>query len=103
MQTITNNSAAMQGVHTVRGVVFIRPGQSRTVELTEPGLKFAKRLAFLSVSDHAEQEVKTGVMINDDVTDRSELKAQADELGLTYAKNIPTEKLKELIDAKLGD
>lgn len=32
--------------------------------------------------------------------DRDALKAKADELGIEYAKNIPTEKLKELIDAK---
>lgn len=36
-------------------------------------------------------------------TDRDDLKAQADELGIEYAKNIPTDKLKELIDAKLAE
>ncbi|WP_169194939.1 hypothetical protein [Devosia sp. MC1541] len=34
--------------------------------------------------------------------DRDDLKKQADELGLEYARNISTEKLKELIDAKLA-
>lgn len=34
--------------------------------------------------------------------ERDELKKQADELGLEYPKNISTEKLKELIDAKLA-
>lgn len=35
--------------------------------------------------------------------DRDELKKQADELGIEYPKNIPGEKLKELVDAKLSE
>ena len=35
--------------------------------------------------------------------DRDDLKKQADELGIEYARNIPTEKLKELIDARLAE
>lgn len=34
--------------------------------------------------------------------DRDDLKKQAEELGLEYAPNISTVKLKELIDAKLA-
>jgi hypothetical protein len=36
-------------------------------------------------------------------SERDELKKQADELGIEYAKNIPTDKLKELVDAKLAE
>lgn len=36
-------------------------------------------------------------------SDREDLKKQAAELGLEYARNIPTDKLKELIDAKLAE
>ena len=35
-------------------------------------------------------------------SDREDLKKQAAELGLEYARNISNEKLKELIDAKLA-
>jgi hypothetical protein len=35
-------------------------------------------------------------------SEREDLKKQADELGIEYARNIPTEKLKELIDIKLA-
>lgn len=35
-------------------------------------------------------------------SERDELKKQADELGIDYAKNISTDKLRELIDAKLA-
>lgn len=41
-------------------------------------------------------------VINPDL-DRDELKKQAAELGLQYAANIPSVKLKELIDAKLAE
>ncbi len=35
--------------------------------------------------------------------DRDALKKQADDLGLEYAPNISTAKLKELVDAKLAE
>lgn len=38
-----------------------------------------------------------------DTLDREDLKKQADELGIDYARNITTEKLKDLIDAKLAE
>ncbi len=40
--------------------------------------------------------------VNNAGLDREELKKQAAELDLDYPKNISTEKLKELIDAKLA-
>lgn len=46
---ITNNSKAAQGVHVASGVVYIQPGETKSVELTDAGLKLAKRLDFLSV------------------------------------------------------
>lgn len=39
---------------------------------------------------------------NDPPNEREEMKKQAAELGIEYPKNISTEKLKELIDAKLA-
>lgn len=41
--------------------------------------------------------------ITNPALDRDDLKKQAEELGLTYAQNIPTAKLKELVDAKLAE
>jgi hypothetical protein len=38
----------------------------------------------------------------DKPSERDELKKQAAELGIEYPKNISTEKLRELIDAKLA-
>lgn len=50
---ITNNSLASQGVHAVSGVVYIRPGQTKDVELTEAGLEQAARLPFLGIEGAA--------------------------------------------------
>lgn len=38
-----------------------------------------------------------------EVINRDELKKQADELGIEYARNVSNEKLQELIDAKLAE
>ena len=48
---VTNNSKALQGVHTKSGVQYIAPGESVDVEFTEAGLKGAKRLDFLVVGE----------------------------------------------------
>jgi hypothetical protein len=90
---VTNNSNALQGVHSKNGVVYIAAGASKDVSLSEEGLKLAKRLPFLSIEAEEANEVEL---------DRDDLKKQAEELGLEYARNITTEKLKELIDAKLA-
>lgn len=37
-----------------------------------------------------------------DLSDRDKLKKEAEDLGLTFANNIPTTKLQELVDAKKG-
>jgi len=47
---ITNNSQATQGVHTDKGPVYIKAGQTLDVDLTESGLKFARRLPFLAIA-----------------------------------------------------
>jgi len=52
--------------------------------------------------DHDGDGKPGGAKPNDPPSERDELKKQAAELGLEYAKNITTEKLKELIDAKLA-
>lgn len=41
---ITNISKALQGVHTKSGRVFIRPGETKDLELTDAGMKQARRL-----------------------------------------------------------
>jgi hypothetical protein len=51
----------------------------------------------------AEHLIVTGEDDDDPkLSERDDLKKQAAELGLEYPRNISTEKLKELIDAKLA-
>lgn len=46
--------------------------------------------------------VDTDTAETDGGNERAELKKQAAELGIEFAKNISTDKLKELVDAKLA-
>lgn len=158
---ITNNSEALQGINTVSGVIYIRPGETRDLDVNEVEAALLRRHSFLSVEVEGTIEqftapgdkeeiaalhgqvsakddeivaLKQGVVAKDDEilslkrdlsakddeiaklkaeleaaggndepsSERDELKKQAGELGIIFAKNIPTDKLKALIDAKLA-
>jgi hypothetical protein len=96
---IKNTSRALQGVHTTEGLAFIEPGSTRTLDVADDYVERVKKLPFLEAKWHSEAPP---VPAPAEELDRDELKAQANELGLDYARNISTEKLKELIDAKLA-
>jgi len=51
---ITNNSASPQGVHTPLGVKFVKPGQTRTLEIQEGYEERLLVLPFLTVDVHIE-------------------------------------------------
>lgn len=53
---ITNNSKALQGVQSVAGTVFIKPGQAKDVKMDEAGYKLASRLPFLVIDDRMEDD-----------------------------------------------
>jgi hypothetical protein len=46
---VTNKGKERQGVHTASGVVFIHPGKSRDVELTDAGEKLVRASQDLSI------------------------------------------------------
>eukprot|EP00873_Tetraselmis_striata_P020725 jgi/Tetstr1/440989/TSEL_029257.t1 len=48
---VTNNSKALQGVNTKTGTAYVRPGETRDLELSETGAKQAKRLKFLTLGE----------------------------------------------------
>ncbi|MFJ4385490.1 hypothetical protein ACIP02_14215 [Pseudomonas sp. NPDC089408] len=83
---VTNNSKAPQGVHTASGVVFLTPGESREVELTEQGHKLASRLDFLKVSGTAPKA---------DDGDKEALFAKLKALGVEAGKNSSLKTLQE--------
>ncbi|MFF3704699.1 hypothetical protein [Pseudomonas qingdaonensis] len=89
---VTNNSKAPQGVHTATGVVFVGPGESREVDLTEQGHKLASRLDFLKVSGAAPKA---------DDGDKEALLAKLKALGVEAGKNSSLKTLQErLVEAE---
>lgn len=89
---VTNSSKAPQGVHTAAGVVFVGPGESREVELTEAGHKLASRLGFLKVSGTAPKA---------DDGDKEALFAKLKALGVEAGKNSSLKTLQErLVEAE---
>ena len=115
MQKITNNSKAPQGLHTKSGVVFIHPGKSRDLDLSEEGLKFAKRLPFLTVDeidapeaidplDHDGDGEKGGSDPEGEVDAALEkLRADAKALGIKVHWKHSAETIQAAIDAKLAE
>lgn len=90
---VTNNSKAMQGVHTTAGVVYILPGQTQDLDLTPEGHKGASRLAFMNV----EGKAPAG-----DGDERNELFAKLKALGIDAAGNSKTETLQKKLDEALA-
>ena len=90
---VTNNSKALQGVHTTDGVVYILPGKTKEVDLTPEGHKGASRLTFLSV----EGKAPAG-----DGDERTELFAKLKALGIDAAGNSKTETLQKKLDEALA-
>lgn len=54
---VTNNSKAPQGVHTLRGVVFIKPGETKELDLGESQAERAGRLKFLDLKGKVSEAV----------------------------------------------
>lgn len=89
---VTNNSKALQGVHTTAGVVYVLPGETQDLDLTPEGHKGASRLAFLSVDGKAPAA---------DGDEKAELLAKLKALGIDAAGNSKVETLrKKLEDAE---
>lgn len=51
---------------------------------------------------NAPQNIPETIPVDDSAPTRDELKQKADELGIDYPKNIPTERLSELVEAALA-
>ncbi|MBX4870588.1 hypothetical protein HJA85_27075 [Rhizobium bangladeshense] len=89
VKNITNGP---KGVNSVDGPVEIGPGETVDVEMSEAEVASSKRMKWFEFSTGDEPKL-----------DRDDLKKQAEELGIEYAPNITTPKLKELIDAQLAE
>ncbi|RJX83489.1 hypothetical protein [Pseudomonas sp. LS-2] len=91
---VTNNSKALQGVHSATGVVFLQPGESKDVDLTEAGHKLASRLDFLKFSGAAPKSAEGE-------SDKEALLAKLKALGIEAGKNSSIDTLqKRLAEAQ---
>ncbi|TQX91311.1 hypothetical protein EQW76_00830 [Rhizobium sp. rho-13.1] len=67
---VTNNSEALQGVHTLGGVAYILPGETREVDLNADQADRAAKLAFLTLEGNpVKGEVKSTLLNTVDVPD----------------------------------
>lgn len=97
---ITNNSAAPQGIHAVSGLVWLKPKETKDMELDEAQAKRVAELEFLSV------EGKPGKASPAARSDGAALKAKDAEIAeLTKrVQELEAEvKAKDEQIAKLGD
>lgn len=94
---ITNTQTGPRGVNSLTGSVIVEPGQTVDIDVSDAELKVAKATGWFKIDGTAAPKS------DEEPSERDELKKQADELGIEYAKNIPTDKLKELVDAKLAE
>lgn len=92
---VTNISKGPRGLNSTKGPVLIDPKETAEIEINEVELEVSKGTGWFEFEGEAADASEK--------LDRDELKKQADELGLEYAKNISGEKLKALIDAKLAE
>jgi hypothetical protein len=86
---VTNNSKALQGVHTTAGVVYVLPGETQDLDLTPEGHKGASRLAFMSVDGKAPTA---------DGEEKAELLAKLKALGIDAAGNSKVETLRKKLE-----
>jgi hypothetical protein len=86
---VTNNSKALQGVHTTAGVVYVLPGETQDLDLTPEGHKGASRLDFMSVEGKAPAA---------DGDEKVELLAKLKALGIDAAGNSKVETLRKKLE-----
>lgn len=95
--------AGPRGINTSSGPVLLDPGQTVDVDVSAAELKVAKATGWFSFAGKNSSQSDEFLQGKGADTEREDLKKQADELGIDYAKNIPTDKVKELVDAKLAE
>ncbi|TKT79981.1 hypothetical protein [Aquamicrobium sp. LC103] len=46
---VTNNSKALQGVYSAKGVIYLKPGETKEITFSDVGARQARRLPFLKL------------------------------------------------------
>lgn len=94
---VTNESKALQGVYTKTGVAWIKPGETKPVDLTEEGKKLAKRLPFLKFAGSENAEEAPSPSSTD------EPKTVIEALAMATASDVPFMTFKAAASKLLGD
>jgi len=112
---ITNITQALQGVHTVDGVKFIRPGESRVLEFDDIVADKIKRSKLFVVSDDMKVDAveimegkaivteTAGATEDDEAARHAELVDQAKFLGVDVDNRWGAKRLQKEIDKKLAE
>jgi len=90
---VTNNSKAPQGIHTMDGLTYVMPGETKSVRLNETLFSHAKALDFFDLEGEAEA---------DELGKAETLVADTSELDRVKAENVSLLKRVAELDAELG-
>lgn len=93
---IKNITKGPRGINTKAGHRWLEPGETADVEMDDAEVGVSERTGWFEISGKAPKNPETPP------PDREELKAQAEKLGIDFAPNISTPKLKELVDQKVA-
>lgn len=96
---VKNNAPGLQGFHTAKGVVYLKPGHSRDLDLTEDGERLAKRLPFVALGEI--EEAPKPLKANDPPAKQTEKELLLEELaalGIQADKRTSVAKLKEALE-----
>ncbi|MER9664671.1 hypothetical protein [Mesorhizobium sp. M0159] len=89
-------------INTTSGPVLLDPAQTVDVDVSAAEQKVAKATGWFSFAGKNSSQSDEFLQGKGADTEREDLKKQADKLGIDYAKNIPTDKLKELVGRQVG-
>lgn len=82
---VKNVAPGPRGIHTPTGLRLLEPGEVRTLDLSDAERDGAMGTGNFEITSESE------------MSERDALKVKADELGVDYAKNASTAKLRELV------
>lgn len=103
---LKNLSGIPTDIATLNGPAILPAYGEITVELSAfeaEVMHHSPDIEIIDALDHYGDGKRGGAAPNDPPSERDDLKAQAAELGIDHARNIGTDKLRALIDAKLGE
>lgn len=101
---VKNIDKGPRGINAVQGQFVLNPGESRELDIVAAEAKVAKGTGWFDLSgDPVDADGQGGGAGGGTSDEREALKAEAGTLGIEYPRNVPTPKLKELVEAKRAE